>query len=86
MYTYTLGLLSLLFQVSKAFQSSLEFLAAFEKGNLDWIDYTAVLIENPDDFEVQFNYSTYFFLRATSPPGPNQGNLTSPPIPTGQNW
>ena len=62
MYTYTLGLLSLLFQVSKAFQSSLEFLAAFEKGNLDWIDYTAVLIENTDDFEVQFDSSTYYFL------------------------
>ena len=62
MDTYTLGLLSLLFQVSKAFQSSWEFFAAFEKGHLDWIDYTAVLIEDPDDSELQFNSSTYYFL------------------------
>ena len=62
MDTYTLGLLSLLFQVSKAFQSSLEFFAAFEKGHLDWIDYTGVLIEDPDDSELQFNSSTYYFL------------------------
>ena len=62
MKSYILGLLAILFQVSKAFQSPWEFLAAFEKGKLDWIDYTAILIENPDDFEVQFNSSTYFFL------------------------
>ena len=62
MRAYSLGLLALLFQVSRGFQSPWEFLAAFEKDKLDWIDYTAVLIENPDDFEVQFNSSTYYFL------------------------
>ena len=62
MKSYTLGFLTLLFQMSKAFQSPWEFLATFEKGKLDWIDYTAVLIENPDDFKVQFNSSTYYFL------------------------
>ena len=62
MKSYILGLLAFFFQVSKAFQSPWDFLAAFEKDKLDWIDYTAVLIENPDDFEVQFNSSTYYFL------------------------
>ena len=62
MRTYTLSLLALLFQVSKAFQSSLEFFATFEKDKLDWIDYSAILFENPDDFEVQFDSSTYYFI------------------------
>ena len=62
MKSYILGLLAFFFQVSKALQSPWDFLAAFEKDKLDWIDYTAVLIENPDDFEVQFNSSTYYFL------------------------
>ena len=62
MKSYILGLLAFFFQVSKAFQSPWDFLAAFEKDKLDWIDYTAVLIENPDDFKVQFNSSTYYFL------------------------